>query len=304
MQTIRIGTRGSLLARTQTGEVAAALAGAGIAVEVVHVLTLGDTARDARFSELGPGVFTRALDEALIEGRIDCAVHSAKDLPTEFSPAIEISAFLARHFPHDALILADGYRKLVDVPAGAAIGTSSARRRALLRHARPDLALVEMRGNVHTRLAKLARGGMAGTLLARAGLERLGLGGRVTEVLDPHTFVPAPGQGALAVTSLRGGGFAAVLRELLDDRDSRSAVTAEREFLACLGGGCQVPAGACAAVSGDRLAMDAVLLSTDGRACLRARVCGAREQARELGAQAAGEIIQAGGAAIVAEARS
>ncbi|HAK95563.1 MAG TPA: hydroxymethylbilane synthase [Planctomycetes bacterium] len=303
MATIRIGTRKSELARTQTGEVAAVLRKAGFRVETVLLQTVGDRARDARFSELGPGSFTRALDEALCAGDIDCAVHSAKDVPTDIPPEIVIAAFVAREAPQDAAVLAGGARRLADLPAGACVGTSSTRRRALLLNLYPGLATAELRGNVHTRLRKIDEQRLAGAVLACAGLSRLGLADRATERLDPRVFVPAPGQGALAVSALGEGAFAADLRALLDDAATRAAVEAERTFLARLGGGCQVPAGAYAECEGMRLVLHAVLLSTDGRECLRSVVEGRADAPARAGGRAAEELLDAGGEALVRRAR-
>ncbi len=303
MSTIRIGTRKSELARTQCDEVAAALRKAGFTVEIVLMQTVGDTARDARFSELGPGSFTKALDEALLAGRIDCAVHSAKDVPTEFPPEIAIVAFVAREAPQDAAVLAHGVRRLADLSAGARIGTSSTRRRAFLLNAFPSFQTTELRGNVHTRLHKIEDQGLAGAVLARAGLTRLGLADRITEVLDPHVFVPAPGQGALAVSALVRSPFAPELAKVLDDSPTRAAVQAERAFLMRVGGGCQVPAGAFAECTGAALTLRAALLSPDGKTCLRSIVDGNTDAPDAAGRRAAEEILSAGGDALVRGAR-
>ncbi|NMD36681.1 MAG: hydroxymethylbilane synthase, partial [Planctomycetes bacterium] len=166
MATIRIGTRGSELARAQAGAVAAVLERAGFRVETVLLRTLGDRARDARFSELGPGSFTKALDDALCAGAIDCAVHSAKDVPTDIPPEIEIAAFVAREAPEDVAVLADGVERLADLAAGACVGTSSTRRRAFLLNLHPGLATAELRGNIHTRLRKIEAQRLAGAILA------------------------------------------------------------------------------------------------------------------------------------------
>lgn len=304
MTTIRIGTRKSELARTQSDEVAAVLRKAGFTVELVLMQTVGDTARDARFSELGPGSFTKALDEALLAGRIDCAVHSAKDVPTEFPREITIAAFVAREAPQDAAVLAHGVRRVADLPAGACIGTSSTRRRAFLLNAYPGLVTAELRGNVHTRLRKIEDQGLAGAVLARAGLMRLGLAGHITELLDPRVFVPAPGQGALAVSALARGPFAADIAKVLDHAPTRAAVEAERAFLTRVGGGCQVPAGAFAECEGTRLTLRAALLSPDGKICLRSTVEGSVGAPEAAGTRAGDEILRAGGDALVRGARA
>jgi len=303
MATIRIGTRGSELARAQTGAVAAVLERAGFRVETVLLRTLGDRARDARFSELGPGSFTKALDDALCAGAIDCAVHSAKDVPTDIPPEIEIAAFVAREAPEDVAVLADGVERLADLAAGACVGTSSTRRRAFLLNLHPGLATAELRGNIHTRLRKIEAQRLAGAILARAGLARLGLEDRATEVLDPRVFVPAPGQGALAVSAIGRGAFAADLRALLDDAPTRAAVEAERAFLSRLGGGCQVPAGAHARCDGTRLVLHAAVLAPDGGQCLRSAVEGRADAPAQAGFRAAEDLLHAGGDALVRRAR-
>ena len=303
MTRLRVGTRGSELARTQTREVTEVLERSGLEVETVLISTAGDRAPEARFKDLGPDIFTRALDEALLEGRIDCAVHSAKDMPTQVAEGIEVCAFVRRRFPEDVLVFFRGADSLRSIRSGGKVGTSSLRRKALLLHLRPDLEIVELRGNVRTRLERAAERGFDAAVLARAGLERLGLGERIGEVLDPAEFIPQAGQGALAVTCREDPSLSLKLAELLDDRRTRFALWAERAFLRRLGGGCQVPAGAYAELEGERLLLRAALLSPDGKTFLHVEKDVEAEAAREAGEAAAEELLRAGGDRIVGSLR-
>lgn len=258
---LRIGTRGSELARTQSGTIAAALGAAGHEAELVIIRTAGDEAQTAPFASIGPqGVFVREIEQALARGDIDLAVHSCKDLPTVSPSELRIGAVPERADPADVLIVRAGAAPAdaatadwLPLPAGAAVGTASARRRAWLHHYRPDLDVGPLRGNVPTRIRRLSNGDFDAILLAAAGLERLGaasgvleplLEGLVVHRLDPRRFVPAPAQGALAV-QCRGGDepVEAALRAL-DDAASRIAVDAERDALARAEGGCDVAFGA------------------------------------------------------------
>ncbi|HZS60565.1 MAG TPA: hydroxymethylbilane synthase [Gemmatimonadaceae bacterium] len=230
---MRIGTRKSALALEQARQVQAALAVRGVESELVTFTTLGDQRLDATFAEIGgKGVFTRELEVALADGRIDCAVHSFKDLPTD---AKGVVAVLPRADPRDVVVGA----AIADLPPGARVGTSSLRRRAQLLAVRRDLEVVELRGNVPTRLRKVAEGQVAAGILAAAGLVRLGETDRITTYLEPPTWLPAPGQGAIAI---QVGEPNAVIASL-NDPDTMRDVTAERSMLAALEGGCQVPIG-------------------------------------------------------------
>lgn len=227
---IRIGTRKSALALEQARQVQLALATRGVESELVTFTTLGDRRLDASFLEIGAkGLFTHELEVALAEGRIDCAVHSFKDLPTD---ALGVVAVLPRADPRDVVVGA----AITDLPSGARVGTSSLRRRAQLRALRPDLDVVELRGNVPTRLRKVEEGQVSAAILAAAGLIRLGQASRITAYLDPPDWLPAPGQGAIAI---QGDPRLAPL----NDPDTMCDVTAERTMLAALEGGCQVPIG-------------------------------------------------------------
>ena len=239
---LRLGTRGSALALAQSGMIADALRSLGAAVEVVAIRTAGDSR--APDMVWGEGAFVTALEAALLDGRIDVAVHSAKDVPTTRDPRLRIAAFPAREDPRDALVTTDPGLTLATLPRGARVGTDSPRRVAFLLASRPDLRPHPLHGNVDTRLRRLAEGESDALVLAVAGLARLGLAGRITQVLPPEILPPAPGQGALAVQCRAGDPVAGPLVERLDDPATRTAVEAERAFLAATGGGCRSPLGA------------------------------------------------------------
>ncbi|QIK84617.1 hydroxymethylbilane synthase [Sanguibacter sp. HDW7] len=278
MSVVRVGTRASELARTQTGHVtdalsaAASAAGTPLALETVHVTTEGDTTRASLAQLGGTGVFVAALRDALLDGRIDVAVHSLKDLPTAPARGLTVAAMPPRESPLDALVARDGLT-LAGLPRGARIGTGSPRRRAQLLAARPDLEVVDIRGNVGTRIARALGpdADLDAVVLAAAGLARIGRTALVTEPLDPSVMTPAPGQGVLAVetrTDAQIPGLAA-----LDHVPSRLAATAERALLARLEAGCAAPVGALAAVSLDgarmQIDLDVVVASLDGTRVLR-----------------------------------
>jgi hydroxymethylbilane synthase len=249
--TLIVGTRGSRLALAQTALVADALRRSGrtISIDVKEIVTQGD--RDAKpMSEIGgQGVFTKAIEDALLRGDIDVAVHSMKDLPPKLTAGLAIAAIPQRGDPRDALVTRDG-RKLAELPAGARIGTGSARRAVQLRALRPDVEPVDIRGNVDTRIRKVDGGEYDAAVLAMAGFERLGLAARVSQVFSINEMVPSPGQGALAVQVRVGDDVAWDAVEALDHRQTRIAVAYERAFLAQLGEGCSLPVGAHAFVDG------------------------------------------------------
>lgn len=300
---IRVGTRASELARTQTGHVTDALgaaadaAGTPVELETVHVTTEGDTTR-ASLSQLGgTGVFVAALRDALLDGRIDVAVHSLKDLPTAPAPGLTIAAMPPRESPFDALVARDGLT-LAGLPRGARVGTGSPRRRAQLLAARPDLDVVDIRGNVGTRVARALGpdADLDAVVLAAAGLARIGRSALVTEVLDPSVMLPAPGQGVLGVETRTGAAVPGL--DALDHAPSRLAATAERALLARLEAGCAAPVGALASVSVTgsgpdarmRIDLDVVVAALDGSRVLR------------HGASSSGPTIVAGSAYDVADA--
>ena len=240
---LRIGSRGSQLALWQANHIAALLRGEGHTVEIEIIKTTGDRLQEVTFAQVGSkGMFTKEIEEALAEGRIDLAVHSLKDLPTELPEPFALASTPPRVDPRDAFVSVN-YRHLAALPQGAKVGTSSQRRRAQLKALRPDIDAVEFRGNVDTRLRKLAEGQVDAILLASAGLERLGKTDWLRERLDPKDFCPAAGQGSLAIETRKNDATTIEAVSFLDHEPTRFAVTAERAALAALGGGCQVPIG-------------------------------------------------------------
>jgi len=240
---LRIGSRGSQLALWQANHIAGLLREQNHQVEIEIIKTTGDRLQEVTFAQVGSkGMFTKEIEEALDERRIDLAVHSLKDLPTELPEPFALVATPLRVDPRDAFVSAK-YMSLVELPQSARVGTSSQRRRAQLKALRPDIEIIEFRGNVDTRLRKLAEGQVDAILLAAAGLERLGRTDWLRERLDPQKFCPAAGQGALAIEIRKDDAQAIEAVGFLDDADTRFAVTAERAALAALGGGCQVPIG-------------------------------------------------------------
>jgi hydroxymethylbilane synthase len=292
-----IGSRGSKLALWQAHHVAAHLKALGHATRIEIIQTTGDKITDVPLSKVGTkGLFTKEIEEALLAGSIDLAVHSAKDMPTELPSGLTLAAFPEREDPRDALIGS----ALHDLPHGARVGTSSLRRAAQLRALRPDLRIEDLRGNVDTRLRKQAEGQYAAIMLASAGLTRLGWRDRIAEFLNPAQFIPAVGQGALAVeTRTSGAGYEAAVQ--LDNPYTRACVTAERAALRAIGGGCQVPLGAHATRTADGgIVVDGIIVSPDGSACFRHRTQGADPETagRELGEW----LLEAGGSAILRQA--
>jgi hydroxymethylbilane synthase len=289
---IRIATRGSALARWQAEHVAARLRAAheGLGVELVIVDTIGDRDKATSLSAIGgQGIFVKEVQTAVLDGRADLAVHSGKDLPSNAAlqaPGLVIAAFPERADARDALV---GSR-LADIAPGGTIATGSARRRALLADLRPDLTFADLRGNMDTRLAKASE--FAAVVVAAAALDRLGLADRIDELLDTSVLIPQVAQGALAIEA-RPGSEAFDLLAALDHAPTRSAVEAERAWLAAIGGGCELPAGAHATVDGDEVALTAVLASFDGRIVLRDSVRGRDPVA--LGTDLATRMLDHGG---------
>ncbi len=240
---LRIGSRGSQLALWQANHIAALLRGQGHVVEIEIIKTTGDRLQEVTFAEVGSkGMFTKEIEEALADGRVDLAVHSLKDLPTELPEPFVLAATPPRVDPRDAFVSVN-HMHLSDLPQGAKVGTSSQRRRAELKALRPDIEAIEFRGNVDTRLRKLAEGQVEAILLAAAGLERLGKTDWMREKLDVKDFCPAAGQGSLGIETRKGDEATIDAVSFLDHAPTRFAVTAERASLAVLGGGCQVPIG-------------------------------------------------------------
>jgi hydroxymethylbilane synthase len=304
-QALRIATRRSQLARWQTDHVAGRLRALhpGLEIEIVEVVTTGDRVRDRKLSLIGEhGVFTKELEQALLAGKADLAVHSLKDLETTLPGGLELLGLLERADPRDALVSRSGAR-LAELPAGARIGTSSIRRRAQLLALRRDLTFEDLRGNVPTRVAKLAegRGDLDAIVLALAGLERLGLRHRVAEVFAPDRCLPAVGQGALAVEGRSADMKARDLVAPLDHLPTRQAVLAERAFLRRLHGGCQVPAGALGQVAGGTLTIDAVVCAPGGETLFRDRVAGPAVEGEAIGGRLAESLLARGADRVLAE---
>jgi len=294
LNSLRIGTRGSALARWQAEFVRAGLARYGVASELVIIRTSGDQDRQSSLRAIGgKGVFTKELEDALLEERIDLAVHSMKDVPTTLPAGLEIAAICEREDVRDALISRGGL-KLDQLPSGARIGTSSLRRQAQLRHYRNDFAMVDMRGNVDTRLAKLTQGDYDAIVLAKAGLDRLGKAEQISETLPPEICLSAAGQGAIGIeTRKQEESIAAAMRKL-NHRPSQVAVEAERAVLAGLESGCQVPIGVWARADSGNLIIDACVLSADGTESIREHRRGSSENATELGRSVAAALLDRG----------
>jgi len=286
--TLRLATRGSALARRQALLAAEALLGIGVErIETVIVHTEGDRRLHAPVEELeGQGWFTAELERSLLDDRADIAAHSAKDLPSALAPGLEVAAYLPRADPRDGVVSV-GDRPLARLPAGARVGTSSARRAGLIAALHPDLVVVPIRGNVDTRLRKLDAFEVDALVLACAGVDRLGHGDRCCERLDPTTFVPSPAQGAIALETVGGSRAAAICAQLADPMTT-AAVTAERAVLAALGGGCLIPLGAWARIEDGALRLTAALV-VDG-AVRRAEASDRIERAAALGERVAGSL--------------
>lgn len=295
-----IGTRASKLALAQTYAIRDALLAAwpGLEVGVEQITTKGDLILDRPLSAIGDkGLFVSEIEQAMRERRVDLAVHSAKDLPSELPPDMALAALPARENPLDALVSLRGER-LAELPEGARVGTSSLRRACQLRAIRPDLRVADLRGNVDTRLRKLREGQYDAIVLAAAGLRRLGLAGEITELLSPAQMLPAVSQGALGIEARAGDAELAALLAPLDHPATRLAVTTERAFLARLGGGCQVPIAAYAQAEGDQIQLGGMVGARDGRVVRGARR-GPAANPSALGTALADELLANGGLALL-----
>jgi hydroxymethylbilane synthase len=294
-RTLKIGTRGSPLALRQAEAVREALAAIGAPADVMPIRTTGDRITDRPLAEAGgKGLFTKEIDEALLDGRVDLAVHSAKDLPTALPAGTVITACLKRADVRDAF-LSPRAKELRSLPQGAVLGTTSLRRTALALRLRPDLRIVPMRGNVETRLRKLDAGEADATVLALAGLIRLGLADRATGLIGTDEWLPAPGQGAIAITARADD---TAIREALariDDRATSLALRTERAFLAVLDGSCRTPIGGLAEIDGERIRFRGIIVKPDGSVAHEAERSGALEEAEALGADAGSELARRGG---------
>lgn len=301
MDTIRIATRKSPLALWQSEYVAARLGEVhpGLHVELIPMSTRGDEVLDRSLAAIGgKGLFLKELELAILRGEADCAVHSLKDVPMDLDAPFTLPAILPRHDPADGFV-SNLYASLEALPLGARVGTSSLRRQAQLRALRPDLELLDLRGNINTRLAKLDNGGYDAIVLAVAGLERLGLGDRIVSRLQPPHWLPAPAQGAVAVECDAGNAALMALLAPLDDAGTRGCVEAERAMNRALHGSCHVPVAAIAVWQGSNLHLQGLVGSAaDGRA-VRVEAVGAGGDPETLGQQVASMLLEAGAGALL-----
>jgi hydroxymethylbilane synthase len=300
---LRIGTRGSQLALFQANWVKENIEQAHFRINVtlIKIKTTGDKIQDAPLAKIGgKGLFVKEIEEALLSKRVDLAVHSIKDVPTEFPDGLHLSAITKREDPRDAFISRNG-TSLKDLPAGARIGTSSLRRQAQLLHFRGDLQLIPLRGNLDTRLKKLKTLGLDGIVLALAGLKRLGLDEHVTEILPVALSLPAIGQGALGIETRKGDEEVEEKIRFLNDPESSIAVTAERAFLKKLEGGCQVPIAAFGRVEAALLKVEGLVGTTDGKRLIRHHLEGPVEKAESLGTELADILLSQGARQILDE---
>lgn len=301
MTTLRLATRESALALWQTEHVAARLREAhpGLDVVLVPMTTRGDQLQDRPLSEVGgKGLFLKELEVAMLEGRADAAVHSLKDVPMELDGPFEIAAILERANPFDAFVSVK-YEALEELPYGAKVGTSSLRRQALLRAHRPDLKLVDLRGNVNTRLAKLDAGDYDAIVLACAGLERLGLGERIRERLIAPRFIPAAAQGAIAIECRQGQADVLALLAALDHAPTRACVSAERAMTRTLGGSCQVPIAAYATLNKEKLSLEGLVGRASDGETVRGYASGPVSEPDKLGQQVADMLVSRGADALL-----
>ena len=298
MRRLRIASRGSVLARWQSESICGQLARLGWRSELVILKTSGDRVQQA-ISQIGiKGVFIKELEDALLDGRADLAVHSMKDVPTEIPAGLVFPAICERQDVRDCLVSRNG-GSLDQLPAGARLGTSSVRRRSQLLHRRPDLEIRDLRGNIDTRLHKLATGDYDAIVLAKAGLDRLGWTDRITETLSTEVSLPAVGQGALGMEARASDVEVCEILSQLDHDETRSAIMAERALLAELEGGCQVPLGAWARLDSGRLVLDACVCSPDGVDYIREHLLGSPEDPEKLGRDTAQKLLQAGAGRIL-----
>ena len=287
-RTVRIGTRGSELALAQARELRARIVATNDdlsenEIEIAVISTRGDRVLDRPLAEIGgKGLFTQEIEEQLLDGRIDMAVHSSKDMPTRLPQGLELSCFLPRESPNDAFI-GRAAAGLLEMPKGAVVGSSSLRRQALIRRMRPDLSVVSFRGNVQTRMRKLEAGEVGATLLAHAGLRRLGIDHEVTQLLPLDSFPPAPGQGAICVETRTGDNATNARLSAVNDAATATALTCERAFLAALDGSCRTPLAGHATLEGKRLFFHGMILTPDGSKWHERHMEGTVADAADLG---------------------
>ncbi len=298
-----IGTRKSLLALWQSNYIADCLRKQYplCTVELQNIITKGDRILDVPLAQIGDkGLFTKELETALLDGTIDLAVHSLKDMPTKLPDGLILTAITERAKAGDAFV-SNKYKRIEDLPKGAILGTSSLRRRAQLLAARPDLEIVDLRGNVDTRLKKLDTGTMDAIILAAAGLERLGYNDRIREIIPEEFCLPAVGQGALAIETRADDLEVRAMLDFLNHKETKQATDAERAFLGLLGGGCQVPIGVHALVENDEIEITAVIASLDGTTVLRDKIRGKATNNITLGTELGKKMLANGGDKILAE---
>jgi len=301
--TLRLGSRGSRLALWQAEHVKRRLEAAhpGLKVEIRILHTTGDRITDVPLARIGDkGLFTKEIDRAVVGGEVDAAVHSLKDVPTRLADGLAIGAVLEREDPRDVYIpAADAAQSLEALPAGATVGTSSLRRRAQLLHLRPDLIVRDLRGNLDTRMKRLAEGGYDAIILARAGVRRLGFEDAVSQVLEPPAWLPAVGQGALGIAIREDDDATRELVAPLQHAETAAATAAERAFLRALEGGCQIPIGALASIDAGRIVLHGFVAGVDGSPFLRGELEGSAEDAESVGTALARRLLDQGAGGIL-----
>ena len=302
---VKVGTRDSILAMWQTQFVVDELKKVTdeYEFEIISLKTKGDKILDVALAKIGDkGLFTKELEVGLLAGEIDFAVHSMKDMPTALPEGLQISSMLKRHNPADAFV-SDKYNSFMELPEGAKVGTSSLRRRAQLLHARPDLDIHDLRGNVQTRMRKMREENFDGIILAAAGLERLEMFGDIKEELSYDICLPAVSQGVIGVETRENDEEIIGLVQLVNDRTAEICVIAERALLRSLDGGCQIPIGAYAELNEDTVVLEGMVGSLDGKTIIRESITGTAEQCESLGETLANRLSELGGKAILEEIR-
>lgn len=303
---LKLGTRGSKLALWQAQAVADRLEEChpGLQVELVIIKTVGDKILDVALSRIGDkGLFTKELEKALLDGTIDLAVHSLKDLPSDLGEGLKLAAVMPRENPGDVLISRSGL-SFSDLPAGSVIGTSSLRRTAQLKAIRPDLKVVDIRGNVETRIKKMQEHELDGIILAYAGVKRLGLEHWITQILSYDVMLPATGQGAIAIETRDHDGPIESILESVNDKKTYIEIQAERAFLSRLEGGCQVPIGSLAECSGDMVRLQGLVSSLDGSKIIRDSITGTTQDPAQVGLDLADRILAAGAESILSSIKT
>lgn len=302
---VKVGTRDSILAMWQTQFVVDELKKVTdqYEFEIISLKTKGDKILDVALAKIGDkGLFTKELEVGLLAGEIDFAVHSMKDMPTALPEGLQISSMLKRHNPADAFV-SDKYNSFMELPKGAKVGTSSLRRRAQLLHARPDLDIHDLRGNVQTRMRKMRDENFDGIILAAAGLERLEMFDEIKEELSYDICLPAVSQGVIGVETRENDEEIIALVQLVNDKQAEICVKAERALLKSLEGGCQIPIGAYAELTKDTVVLEGMVGSLDGKTIIREKISGTQEQCEELGVTLANRLSELGGKAILEEIR-